>query len=259
MTISNPPSVGEPLAPPPAVPTPTSTHRLIDGAKRPSLPFYLVVDESESMSNGQLDAFNASLPGVHEMLITDPEIADRAYFGMIGFSDTARVVLKTERSSNLVDLPSFRIQSRTNFGDALRLLREVIERDVTELRGQGFQVYRPVVFFYTDGHHLESHFGPFDADLANLKSSPFVPNIFAFGVGDDVDENSIRRIATVKAYFQKAGDPVHLPDLIGDIIMRITQTVIQTVSGTIHAAATGVAPAPVAAPSIPGMINVDPL
>ena len=57
------------------------------------LPFYLVCDESASMSGPPLDAINASLPEIHSEIGANPVVADKTRFCLIGFSDTAQVLL----------------------------------------------------------------------------------------------------------------------------------------------------------------------
>src|SRR5262245_66224432 len=57
------------------------------------LPFYLVVDVSYSMLGPKLDAANRVVPEVADALAKNPILEDKIRFGLIDFSDDARVVL----------------------------------------------------------------------------------------------------------------------------------------------------------------------
>jgi uncharacterized protein YegL len=117
------------------------------------MPFYLVIDVSKSMT--------ASLPavtqGVHQLwqaIVNEPVVYDVARIGIITFSDTARVVVPLGRITE-ADLPTLGAEAGTNYGAAFRELAGTIVRDTHALKSQGHKVYRPCVFFLTDGMPLD--------------------------------------------------------------------------------------------------------
>lgn len=69
------------------------------------LPFYLVCDESGSMKGGSLLAINASLPEIHSEVASNPVVADKTRFCIIGFSGSARMVLPLSDLSTVTDIP----------------------------------------------------------------------------------------------------------------------------------------------------------
>ena len=116
------------------------------------LPFYILCDESGSMdANGGIDAVNRGLPELHATIAGDPLVADKCRIGLITFSDIAEELLPLSNLSDVQAMPGCAAKGMTNYGEAFNLLRVVIARDITNLKSQGMQVYRPAVFFITDG------------------------------------------------------------------------------------------------------------
>lgn len=162
------------------------------------LPFYLVCDESGSMTGDKIDSINDALPELHEEIGLNPVVADKTQFAIIGFSDTADVLLPLSDLSQVTDLPVLSAKTSTNFAAAFRCVKEQIELDIARLKSSGNQVFRPVVFFLTDGHATSDYKNEWE----ELTSSSFSghPNIVAFGVGEGSDEGTISAIATFRAF-----------------------------------------------------------
>ncbi|MGW1728137.1 vWA domain-containing protein [Streptomyces sp. NPDC002306] len=163
------------------------------------LPFYMVCDESGSMAGTGVDAINAALPDLHQEISTNPSVADKTRFALIGFSTQASVLQPLADLSELTQLPSLSAGGVTSFGSAFRLLKDTIEKDVAALKGDGHDVYRPVVFFLSDGI-------PTDHDwrtaLRELNAFRYTPKIIAFGIAD-ADAATITEVANFKAFIQQ--------------------------------------------------------
>ncbi|MFC9636412.1 VWA domain-containing protein [Streptomyces mirabilis] len=165
------------------------------------LPFYMVCDESGSMTGTGVDAINAALPDLHQEISTNPSVADKTRFALIGFSTQASVLQPLADLSELTQLPSLSAGGVTSFGAVFRLLKDTIEKDVAVLKADGHDVYRPVVFFLSDG-------SPTDQDwrtaLQELNSFRYAPKIIAFGIAD-ADAATITEVANFKAFLQQDG------------------------------------------------------
>lgn len=151
-----------------------------------TLAFYIVVDVSYSMrESGALDAASMLLPQVHEAVIKEPIIADVVRLGMIDFSDDARVQVRLSDLRDVTTFPQLAERGGTSYAAAFRHLRQEIERDIKQLKADNFRVYRPVVFFITDGQPTDG-----DAELRAAfgeltdPSFKYRPNVIPFGVGD---------------------------------------------------------------------------
>lgn len=154
------------------------------------LPFYLVCDVSWSMvESGALDAANQILPSLAQALERDPIICDKVRFGLIDFSDDARVLLPLCDLLEQTSLPDLEGRGGTSFRAAFDLVRSQIEQDVNQLKADGFLVHRPAVFFLSDGvpTDLEHEWkASFDAltqyDKSTGQGFRMYPNIIPFGL-----------------------------------------------------------------------------
>lgn len=178
--------------PPPLMPPARST-----GGGLQLLPFYLVCDESASMAGAPIDAINSSLPDVHAEIGSNPVVADKTRFCLIGYSDQAEVLLPLADLSTLTSMPKLQAGGGTRYGPALDLLFDTISRDAAELDRAGHTVYRPAVFFLAGSPPDDDWLG----SLARVTDPawPPRPNILAFGFGL-ANYSDMSRIATVKAF-----------------------------------------------------------
>jgi uncharacterized protein YegL len=156
------------------------------------LPFYILCDESGSMdANGGIDAVNRGLPELHATIAGDPLVSDKCRIGLITFSDIAEELLPLSNLSDVQAMPGCTAKGMTNYGEAFNLLRVVIARDITNLKSQGMQVYRPAVFFITDGEPTD------DWEAAHLalmdKTNPWSPHLFSYGY-TGANQNIIEKI-----------------------------------------------------------------
>lgn len=161
-----------------------------------ALAFYVVVDVSWSMSGPAtpthdgsssqtpIDAVNMILPQVVDAINESPTLGDVVRLGAMDFSDDAQVVLRLDDLRNVQTIPTFSPRGGTSYAAAFQLLRTEIERDLAQLKSDNYRVYRPAVFFITDGEPTD--------DAASLKAAyeqltdPSFrarPNIIPFGVG----------------------------------------------------------------------------
>jgi uncharacterized protein YegL len=160
-------------------------------AKAKILPFYLVVDVSYSMiEGGKIDDANGIVKELSNALAENPVIADKVRFGVIDFSDDSQVVLPLCDLSMHSGTPPFAARGGTSYVAAFRTLRSQIERDVAQLKADGFDVHRPAAFFVSDGEPTDAEqewrqaFQELTAyDRSSKIGFPFFPNVIPFGVG----------------------------------------------------------------------------
>jgi uncharacterized protein YegL len=167
------------------------------------LPFYVVCDQSYSMAD-HLDALNDGLAQLHRAVGTDPVVADKTRFCLIGFAGEAEILQPLCRLSDVVDIVGLTTQAGTSFGEAFTLLRQTIEHDVDQLKADAHRVYRPAVFFLSDGHPTDPATWPDAYDRLVDPDWPARPNIISFGIGD-ADADTIGRIGTFQAFMSQGG------------------------------------------------------
>lgn len=162
------------------------------------LPFYLVCDESLSMSGAPIDAINQSLPELHTEIGSNPVVADKTRFCLISFNHQAEVLLPLADLSDVSKMPELTADGGTSFSSAFALLRNTIEQDVARLKGAGHQVLRPAVFFLTDGQPNDTDWEDAYKRVTDPSWGPH-PNILAFGFGN-ADAKTLQQVATIRAF-----------------------------------------------------------
>lgn len=193
------------------------------------LPFYVVCDVSASMrEDGRSDAVTAAVVATCDAIATNPVVADRTRFGVVAFAADAEVVLPLCDVSFLDALPVLRPRGLTNYGPAFVALRATIEQDVAQLAADGCRVFRPAVFFLTDGRPSDPP-AAWRSALGRLRDPGFGhrPNIVAFGFGQ-CDPAVLREVATVASYV--ASDVVSTAAAIGSFGTLLVESVVA--SGT---------------------------
>ena len=152
------------------------------------LPFFLVVDVSQSMSGARIDAVNQILPTLVDALAENPILSDKVRFGVIDFSNTATVLTPLCDLLNQSSLPGFSVRGATYYSAAFELLKSQIQTDVDQLKADGYNVYRPTVFFMSDGAPNQGD--PWQAPFAELTTYDqttntgfkYYPNLSPFGI-----------------------------------------------------------------------------
>lgn len=190
------------------------------------LPFYMVCDESGSMSGPGVDAINAALPDLHQEISTNPSVADKTRFALIGFSTQASVLQPLADLSELTQLPSLSAGGVTSFGSAFRLLKDVIEKDVTALKAEGHDVYRPVVFFLSDGIPTDDGWRTPLEELNNKETFKYAPKIIAFGISD-ADTAIITEVANFKAFMQQ-DQSVSPAEALREFASSLTRSIVSS-------------------------------
>ena len=169
-----------------------------------TLPFYLVCDASGSMKGEPLRAINAALPDIHAEIGSNPVVADKTQFCIIGFGGTAGVVLPLSDLSAVVTMPTLGYRTGgTSYGAAFDLLYNTITDDIRKLKSNGDQVFRPAVFLLSDGRPNDKGWQASYQRVVDT-SWPLRPNILAFGFGK-ADPGILQQVATVRAFIADKG------------------------------------------------------
>ncbi len=186
------------------------------------LPIYLVCDLSASMrSDGRVDAVRGALVDLRDAIWANPVVSDQARVGLLGFSGRAHVLLPLCDIAMTDELPELAPDGLTSYGAALRLLRETLRADEAQLTADGYRLWRPLVFFLSDGEPTDPQ-ADWLGELARLldRSNPARPEIVTFAVGE-ARPAALAHIATARCFVAR-GD-VAVRDAIaeiGDVVIR---------------------------------------
>jgi uncharacterized protein YegL len=165
------------------------------------LPFYVVCDESYSMSD-HMNALNAHLRDLHRIVRMDPEVKDTVQFCLIGFAENARALVPLSPPGEFTEITRLSVRAATNFGRVFVMLRDTIELDIERLRAQLHRVHQPTVFFLSDGQPTDPALWRAAYDRLVDPAWADRPRIVAFGIGD-ADAGTISAIGTSRAFLAK--------------------------------------------------------
>jgi uncharacterized protein YegL len=187
------------------------------------MPLYLVCDVSASLHGYQIDSLNHACEQLVELARREPLIAHQVRLCLISFSSDAKVLMPLTHLWGVNNIPQLVAEGGTDYYRVFELLRHVIEEDVSQLKRDRFNVYRPIVFFIT----YEEPSGGLIWEEAHQRltdsSWPVHPHILAFGVGD-VSEDTIRRIATFKGFLaREAASPI---EAVHEFMSALTRSII---------------------------------
>lgn len=118
------------------------------------MPFYIICDISGSMSS-DIGSLNTALKDLVTDISTNPVAADLAMLSVITFDDYGKVVVPLSRPEDIT-VPTITIGGGTSFSEAFKTYHTTFEQDRARLKAAGSRVFRPCIFFLTDGEPWQS-------------------------------------------------------------------------------------------------------
>lgn len=113
------------------------------------MPFYIICDVSASMS-GDMAAMNAGVAELCKEIGQDPVADDLTMLSVISFGSTARTVVPLDFPT-AVEMQPLTCGGATNYTAAFQEFHRAFQADRARLKSEGKRVFRPCVFFITDG------------------------------------------------------------------------------------------------------------
>jgi uncharacterized protein YegL len=207
------------------------------------MPFYIICDVSGSMS-GDLADLNAGVVELRDEIMKDPVADDLSMLSVISFGDTARTVAPLDFPS-AVNLQPLTCGGLTNYTAAFQEFHRAFEADRVRLKNEGKRVYRPCIFFLTDGvptskDHVQVFQQLFGYDPATKQGNSRYPYVTPFGFRGATEE-SMRAIAYPnfgekkgRYFLAKSGVPVSslLKAMTGMIATSVLSSSLSATTGT---------------------------
>ena len=114
------------------------------------LPVYLLLDTSGSMSGEPIEAVKNGVQVLVSTLRQDPYALETAYLSVITFDSSSRQVVPLTELS-MFQMPDIQASGSTALGEALTLLANKVDSEVTKTTAQQKGDWKPLVFIMTDG------------------------------------------------------------------------------------------------------------
>ena len=172
------------------------------------LPVYLLLDTSGSMFGEPIEAVRNGVQVLVSTLRSDPYALETAYLSIITFNNKAQQVTPlTELAA--FQTPAIDANGCTALGEALSLLAQCVDREVTKTTADVKGDWKPLVFIVTDGVPTDN----LNTGLAEFKKRKF-GTVVACAAGAGADTNTLKQItenvvsldtadsATIKSFFQ---------------------------------------------------------
>lgn len=188
------------------------------------LPIYLACDLSSSMGDGgRIEALRDAVAALRDAIWLNPVVSDCARIAIVGFASRAWLALPLCDLALVDELPVLEPNGLTSYAAVFRLLRDTIRADVEQLAGDDLRVWRPLVFFVSDGEPTDQA-AQWRAAHARLVDRTFAgsPEIVAFAVGD-ASAATLATVATSRCFVARSGTAVR------DAIAEIGGIVIRSV------------------------------
>ena len=181
------------------------------------LPVYLLLDTSGSMAGEPIEAVKNGVQMMLHSLRQNPQAIETAYVSIITFDSVAKQIIP------LTDLASFQMvdikaSGTTAMGDALRLLADKLNTEVTKTTLEQKGDWKPMVFIMADGIPTDD----WQAGFNSLKQSN-KGIIVGCAAGQGADDRILQQIAD---------SVVRLDNADADSIAKFFQWVTASISTT---------------------------
>lgn len=180
------------------------------------LPVYLLLDTSGSMSGEPIEAVKNGVQILISTLRQDPYALETAFLSVITFDSTARQAVPLMELANF-QAPDIQATGTTALGDALGLLADRIEAEVSKTTADAKGDWKPLIFIMTDGIPTDD-WAKGLAKLKNVRTGVIV----ACAAGHDADTSILKQITevvvqldtadsnTIKAFFKWVSSSVSI-------------------------------------------------
>lgn len=203
------------------------------------LPVFLVVDTSASMgfdrADGDrklIDIANELVPTLVEKCDDYPTLDQKLRLCLIEFNSDAHVVIPLSESESFrTSIPSLTAGGSTDYGRAFARLYEELNAAVQSLAGPKIGVYRPTVFFITDGADNGKAAQRDQAWNTLVDSSfKFHPNFFTFGVAEAALDD-LKSFKSGRGLVAVAKDPQQAVAGLAEVMGQLVRSIVSSSTG----------------------------
>lgn len=155
------------------------------------LPVYLVLDCSGSMTGEPIEACRQGVKALLADLRNDPQALETAYLSVITFSSSAQQVCPLTELTSFTE-PTLTASGSTALGEALKVLKDSIEREVRKSTPTQKGDWKPLIFLMTDGQPTDN-WQPIADEVKNKRFG----NLIACAAGPAADSSKLKQITDI--------------------------------------------------------------
>ncbi len=119
------------------------------------LPVYLVLDTSSSMAGEPIEAVKNGVNVLISSLMNEPQAIETAHISVITFDSSAKQIIPMTPITDF-NLPNLQAFGLTAMGEALELICDCVENDVTKTTAETKGDWKPIVVIMTDGEPTDN-------------------------------------------------------------------------------------------------------
>lgn len=162
------------------------------------LPVYLVLDISGSMTGEPIESVKNGVQVLISTLRQDPYALETAFLSVITFDSSARQLVPLTELS-MFQMPDIQATGTTALGEALTLLANKANTEVTKTTAEVKGDWKPLVFLMTDGEPTDN----WQKGLADFKKQKF-GLVVACAAGSGANTNLLKQITDVVVQLETA-------------------------------------------------------
>lgn len=173
------------------------------------MPLYLVCETSSVMQeSGGVQLLNEAFADLHAEIAADPFVSDLFRVGVICFSNVVEEVMSLTKLSDVVAMPLLEGSGPSELNVVFDYLKTQILTDISLLKDQEFEVFRPLVLLFSLGgiDEEKSRWEMAFSSLTDKASFRQYPNIVSIGMAG-ADEDVVGILGNMGSYIRDENSP----------------------------------------------------
>jgi uncharacterized protein YegL len=154
------------------------------------LPVYLLLDCSGSMMGEPIEAVKNGVQVMVSSLRNNPQAIETAFLSVITFGSSASQIIPLTELSNF-QMQDIQASGTTSLGEALKVLSNAIDSEVTKTTPETKGDWKPLVFIMTDGMPTDD----WKSGLTEFQKRK-TGLVVACEVGNNADTEVLKQITT---------------------------------------------------------------
>ena len=189
-----------------------------------TIPVYLVLDESNAISEPMIDAINYSFPEILRAISTDPLQAKTIQLSIVSFAELAEVLLPLSNLNDVSKITGLVAKGNVNYRELFLKMQEILTKDFSKLAKASSHFSRPLMVILASSNPTdESWREPHEKLLSDPRY--YSPHIVAVGAGgtkasvmsDIATSSPINHLAMAYRYTET----IHLGELIKELVNQL--------------------------------------